>query len=91
MPLRCSFFGKVPPIGGFRVPYGFLPPTLPRGGICAFCTSAILRRYGLISDFVSCSVWLQYIRIRRRRIGQAFFCWCHAVHGFERFCRSTAF
>ena len=56
VPLCCSFLGKVPPIGGFRVLRSFLPPTLLRGGICAFCTSAILRRYGLISDFVSCSV-----------------------------------
>ena len=55
VPLCCSFLGKVPPIGGFRVLYNFLPPTLLRGGICAFCTSAILRRYGLISDFISCS------------------------------------
>ena len=45
MPLCCSFLGKVPPIGGFRILRSFLPPTLLRGGICAFCTSAILRRY----------------------------------------------
>ena len=55
MPLRCSFLGKVPPIGGFRVLYNFLPPTLLRGGICAFWTSAILRRNGPVSDFISCS------------------------------------
>ena len=52
---RCSFFGQVPPIGGFRVLYNFLPPTLLRGGICAFCTSASLRRNGPVSDFISCS------------------------------------
>ena len=55
MPLCWSFFGKVPPIGGFRVPYGFLPPTLLRGGICAFWISAILRRNGPVSNFISCS------------------------------------
>ena len=33
----------------------FLPPTLLRGGICAFWTSAILRRNGPVSDFISCS------------------------------------
>ena len=56
VPLCCSFLGKVPPIGGFCVLYGFLPPTLLRGGICAFCTSASLRRNGLISDLISCSL-----------------------------------
>ena len=55
MPLRCSFLGKVPPIGGFRVLRSFLPPTLLRGGICTFWTSAILRRNGPVSDFISCS------------------------------------
>lgn len=55
MPLCCSFLGKVPPIGGFCVLHRFLPPTLLRGGICAFWTSAILRRNGPVSDFISCS------------------------------------
>ena len=56
VPLRCSFLGKVSPIGGFRVLRSFLPPTLLRGSICTFCASAILRRNSPVSDFISCGV-----------------------------------
>ena len=70
VPLRCSFLGKVPPIGGFCVLYGFLPPTLLRGGICAFCTSAILRRNGPVSDFISCSGLYRRKGIFHRRVDE---------------------
>ena len=73
MPLRCSFLGKVPPIGGFCVLYGFLPPTLLRGGICTFCTSAILRRNGLVSNFISCSGLYRRKGIFHRRVDENIF------------------
>ena len=50
MPLCCSFLGKVPPIGGFCVLYGFLPPTLLRGGERLLCTVGILRKIFRYSD-----------------------------------------
>ena len=49
------FLGKVPPIGGFCRPTHFLPPTLLRGGIYAFCPFASFQRNGPVSDFISCS------------------------------------
>ena len=83
MPLCCSFLGKVPPIGGFRVPHSFLPPTFLRGGACVFGGIGILRRKRLFSDFISCSGLCWRKVIFRRGIGRVAFRTnphiCHSV------------
>ena len=83
VPLCCSFLGKVPPIGGFRVLRSFLPPTLLRGGACVFGGIGMLRRKRLFSDFISCSGLCWRKVIFRRGIGRAAFRTnphiCHSV------------
>ena len=70
MPLCCSFLGKVPPIGGFRIFHGFLPPTLMRGGKRLLCTVGILRKIFRYSDVISCRSWRGKIFISQRRVGK---------------------
>lgn len=90
VPLCCSFLGKVPPIGGFCVLYGSLPPTLLRGGICAFWTSAILRRNGPVSDFISCSglsrrkgIFHRCVDENTFRTDRPIWCFCCAMSSYR--------